>query len=207
MIKLANSSIYQKIEEKGKKEAQEILSAGKKEAKQLEKSILEGYEEKYNKAIEDANRTNAEYLKTKITQIEQQAKQESLSAKKSYINKVIEGALKEMNKMSDQELLDLTVRTIKADTINGDEALQVNKGDFNKYQKLLPTINEKLGKGYKLSLSKDPADIEGGFIIVGKTFDIDHSFVALLEELKEQNEAELAEILFGNGKASKKEKK
>ncbi len=206
MIKLANSSIYQKIEAKGKEEAQKILNEGKEQAKALQKGIDASFLAEYEKAIEDAKRANAEFLKTKITQIEQAAKQESLTAKKAFIEKVIQGAHEQMKKMSDNDLKALVIKTIKGDAIEGNETVQVSKSDYSKYQKLFATqgdkldvLNKELGKGYDLKLSKEPADIDGGFILVGKTYDIDHSYVAMLEDLKEENEAELAKILFGKG--------
>lgn len=208
MIKLANSSIYQKIEAKGKQEAQEIKSVGKQKAEALEKSILEGYEKEYKKIVDDATHSNADYLKTKITQIDQLAKQESLFTKKQYIDKAVEGAHAKMLKLSDKDLFDLSVKTIASEKIQGDEAIKVSKEDYSKYLNIFSTakdgakldlLNAKLGKNYKLTLSKEPADIKGGFVLVGKTYDIDHSFVALLADLKDENEAEIAKILFGSG--------
>ena len=76
------SSIYSRIEEKGKKEAQEILEAGAIKASELEASILEGFGKEYKKIIDETARVNADYLKTKVTQVEQLAKQKALQEKR-----------------------------------------------------------------------------------------------------------------------------
>lgn len=204
------ANIYEKIEEKGKLEAKEIIKAGEAKAKELAKSITDGYDKEYKKIIDDATRANADYLKTRLTQVDQSAKQKSLFAKKEAINKVVEEVHKKMMKITDKELEALVVRVLSNDAIQGNEIVKVSKADHSKYLKLFATakegdnveldkLNAKLGKGYKLVLSKEAADIEGGFILVGKRYDVDHSYKVLLEDLREKNEAEIAAMLFGDG--------
>jgi len=210
VIKLENSSIYTKIEEKGKLEAQEIVKAGEEKAAALKKSIEEGYEREYKKLIDNATRSNADNLKTKLTQVDQSAKQKSLAIKKEAIDKVIEKVHEKMMKLSDKELTELVVKVISQDSIQGNEVIKVSKDEYSKYLKLfasgkegevveLDVLNKKLGKGYSLKLSKEPVDIKGGFVIVGERYDVDHSYKVLLEDLKEKEEAEVAELLFGHG--------
>lgn len=207
---MENSSIYTKIEEKGKLEAQEIVKAGEEKAAALKKSIEEGYEREYKKLIDNATRSNADNLKTKLTQVDQSAKQKSLAIKKEAIDKVIEKVHEKMMKLSDKELTELVVKVISQDSIQGNEVIKVSKDEYSKYLKLfasgkegevveLDVLNKKLGKGYSLKLSKEPVDIKGGFVIVGERYDVDHSYKVLLEDLKEKEEAEVAELLFGHG--------
>ena len=212
MIKLANNnSIYKKIEDKGNKEAQEILNAGQQKAAALEKSVLAGYEAECKKILDDAKQANDDLLKTTLTQVEQLAKQKALFEKKESIEKAVEGAHKQLLKISDQELTKLVLRILSAETIQGTEALCVSKDEHSKYQKLFSTkkdakgaveldvLNQKLGGKYHLTLAEEPADINGGFIIRGKSYDIDHSYTVLLENIKEEYEAEIAKLLFGKG--------
>ncbi len=204
------SSIYSKIEEKGKVEAKGIVEAGAVQAEALKKSIKEGYDKEYKKIIDDATRSNADYLKTNITQIEQLAKQKALYAKKAIIDKAVASAHEKLMKISDKELSDLVVKTIAGDDIQGNETLKVSKEDYSKYLKLfasekegdkvvLDVLNKKLGSKYKLTLSKESVAIKGGFVLVGASYDVDHSFKVLLDDLKEKYESEIAELLFGNG--------
>lgn len=201
------SSIYSRIEEKGKKEAQEILEAGAIKASELEASILEGFGKEYKKIIDETARVNADYLKTKVTQVEQLAKQKALQEKRKIIEKVKERVHEQLLKINNQELFDLVVKTISQDSINGDEVIKVSAQDYPKYLKLFSTsgegeivvtdiLNKKLGEKYHLTLSKEPVDIEGGFILVGKVYDVDHSYKVLLENLMEANESEIAKMLF-----------
>jgi V/A-type H+-transporting ATPase subunit E len=208
VIKLAN--IYDKIEEKGKLEAKEIIKAGQQKAAALKKSIDEGFEKEYKRIIDDATRSNADYLKTRLTQVDQSAKQKSLYAKKAVINTVIERVHAKMLKLSDKELTDLVVKVIASDVIQGDEVVKVSKEDYKKYRKLfaskqegepveLDLLNKKLGKGYKLTLSKEAADIDGGFVLIGKRYDVNHSYKVLLDNIREEHESEVAKLLFGDG--------
>jgi len=210
VIKLVNSSIYKKIEDKGNLEAEEIYKAGQEKAAALEKTILDGYDKEYKKIVESANRQNEDYLKTKLTQVDQTAKQKSLFLKKEKINEVMKKVHQQLNKISDKELFDLVVKTISSEKIQGNEVLKVSKSDYSKYVRIfasnseskpvvLDLLNNKLGSKYHLTISNEPADIDGGFILMGNTYDIDHSFIVLLDELRETYETEIAKTLFGSG--------
>ena len=208
MIKLANNnSIYKKIEEKGNKEAQEIINAGQAKAKALETSVLAGYKAEADLIVDSAKKAGENYVNTTLTQVEQTAKQKALFEKKESIAKAVEGAHKQLLKISDKELSELVIKILKAEDIQGTETICVSKDEYSKYQKLFSTkkdaeldvLNKTLGSKYHLTLDKQPAAINGGFIIKGKSYDIDHSYTVLLENIKEQYEAEIAKLLFGKG--------
>lgn len=200
-----NNSIYKKIEEKGNKEAQAIIDAGRAKAAAIEKSVLAGYENEANEIVESAKRAGENYVGTTLTQVEQTAKQRALAEKKAQIAKVVEGAHERLLKLDDQRLSALVIKILKAEAIQGDETVCVSRDDYSKYQRLftsgkgneLTVLNRELGDKYHLTLSREPAEIKGGFVIKGKRYDIDHSFKVLLEDVKETYEAEIAQMLFG----------
>ena len=83
----------------------------------------------------------------------------------------------------------------------------MNKTDYSRYLSVFSTekpsdlvtldkLNKELGSGYNLKLSKQPVEINGGFILESENYDIDLSFVSVLNIIKESNETELANILF-----------
>jgi vacuolar-type H+-ATPase subunit E/Vma4 len=99
---------------------------------------------------------------------------------------------------------------IKADELHGNEVLKVSQNDQARYLRLFTTgrltdnyyLLDKLcgflGKpSYQLKLSKETIKIDGGFVIVGDSYDIDHSYQTMFENLKEQYESEIAQMLFG----------
>ena len=115
MIKLANNnSIYKKIEEKGNKEAQEIINAGQAKAKALETSVLAGYKAEADLIVDSAKKAGENYVNTTLTQVEQTAKQKALFEKKESIAKAVEGAHKQLLKISDKELSELVIKDRKS---------------------------------------------------------------------------------------------
>ena len=206
---MANSSIYEKIENKGALDAAKIREDGSNLATlQMQEAI-----DKANREIENLKekqlKINNEKIKTKSTQIEQLAKQRTLFEKKKLIDETFERALKKLQELKDDELTNLVVKLLLQDFLDGDETIIVSKDDYKKYAKLfssksngteLDILNKKLGNNFKLKLSNEPANINGGFIVIGRTYDINHSFTAILNEIKEKTEADVAVALFSKGK-------
>jgi V/A-type H+-transporting ATPase subunit E len=100
---------------------------------------------------------------------------------------------------------------ILSEKINGDEIIQVNSQDYELYLRnfsskakgdlvVMDKLNQELGSShYNLKLSSTPANINGGFIIIGEAFDIDFSFETILSSLQEKYETEVAEKMFVEG--------
>jgi V/A-type H+-transporting ATPase subunit E len=204
---MANSSIYEKIENKGALDAKKITEAGQTQAeKQMQDAILEA-----NREIENLKekhlKQNNEKIKTKSTQIEQLAKQRTLFEKKKLIEEVFTRSLEKLQTMNDAQLEKLLKGLLANDALDGNEFISVSKDDKNKYLKLfsskkdndLDLLNKSLGPKYNLKLAEVSADINGGFIVIGKDYDINHSYQAILDEIKETNEAEIAKALFSKG--------
>jgi vacuolar-type H+-ATPase subunit E/Vma4 len=207
MIAVANNSIYEKIENKGRSDAEEILRIGQNKAKQIEDTILKQAQEAVDRALAKAGAKADELLKTKTTEIEQNAKQRSLLHKKDLLKITFQKALERLNSLGDEELKTLVKRLIRAEKIQGDEEIRVNAGDYQRYRKLfgatsgdlLTKLNQELGGSYQLRLGSEPAAIAGGMIIVGSAFDIDLSYETILNSLQEKYETEVAKILFAEG--------
>ena len=140
------SSIYSRIEEKGKQEAQEILQAGAVKAAELEASILEGFEKEYKKIIDESTRSNADYLKTEVTKVEQIAKQKALQEKRKIIDSVIQKVHDKLLEISDEQLVEWVVKTISSDSIDGDEIIKVSSKEYSKYLKLFSTEQQNKTK-------------------------------------------------------------
>lgn len=209
---MEKQDIYKKIEEKGKEEAKKIILAGEKEAEIIKKQILEQAENEVSHKREELSKFVKEQIVAKESVLKQNEKMMVLKDKKNIINDVLESAFKEMKKMSDKDLKHYVLRIIKSESITGDEVLLVSKDDYNRYLNLFSTekgfkdlinldlLNSELGEKYHLSLSNKEADIDGGFIIISKTYDVDGSFKAILQKVLDNNESEIAKILFSEGR-------
>ncbi|HHX79708.1 MAG TPA: hypothetical protein GX692_01390 [Acholeplasmataceae bacterium] len=205
-------TIYEKIESKALKDAQEIIRLGKEKAKQIEEKIISEAKANIEKNLQKVRSRGEELIKTKTTELEQNAKQRSLSRKKELIKTVFANALEKLKILDDKKYAELVKKLIVLENLKGDEVIKVNTGDYNRFLRLfseskedekgntlLDKLNRDLGREFSLTLSKEPAEITGGFLVIGKAFDVDLSFETILNTLQEKHEAEIAELLFAKG--------
>lgn len=205
--KVAKSSIYEKIENKGAVDAKEISRIGQVRAEALKESIINAANDEASKLLAKSFEKNQDRIKTKTTEIEQIAKQKTLFKKKEIIDLIFEETHQKLLNISDDELFKLVSKLIKAENLVGDEVIKVSKADYSRYLKLFSSQKaadevalDKLNvNNYQLKLSNQPVDINGGFIIIGTNFDIDLSYKSILQVIKENNETVIANMLFNEG--------
>jgi vacuolar-type H+-ATPase subunit E/Vma4 len=204
---VVNKSIYDKIIDKGSLDASEIINLGKQKALALKEAIISEAQEEANKKLEINEKSSQDKVKTMTTAFERLAKKEILFKKKELIDETFNQALNKLKSMSDSELQSFVKKYLLAESLTGKEVLKVNKADYGRYLSLfssakpsdlvtLDKLNSKLGSKYNLKLSNEYVNIDGGFIIVGEYYDIDLSFNSILYIIKEQNETEIADILY-----------
>lgn len=198
---MANSSIYEKIEKQGALEAKEIYQNGVNKALEYEEKVLTETKQEIDKVLKKHLERNADSIKTKVTEIEQKAKQRSLSKKKALIDDAFKTALQKLKALDDKTFCDFVNNLVNSDNLSSEDLIMVNKEDYPRYIKLFSTgkmanglyILDKLNN---LKLANEHAQIEGGFIVIGKKFDINHSYETLLTSLQDQDEAAIAKMLF-----------
>jgi len=117
-----------------------------------------------------------------------------LRAKSEVINEVFQQAYQKIKNLPDKEFLSLIISLIKKEKYSGKEEIMVNKDEFNKYEALIPKINQELKTEFKLS--KKPALIDSGFLMVGKYYDLNFDFMELINEVRREYESKLSEELF-----------
>ena len=64
---------------------------------------------------------------------------------------------------------------------------------------LLPAVNQTLAQGGKapLTMGDSRPGIQGGFFLVGASYELNCSFEALLRDLRETEVSKVADLLFG----------
>ncbi|HHX78371.1 MAG TPA: hypothetical protein GX695_01285 [Acholeplasmataceae bacterium] len=209
---MEKQDIYKKIEEKGKEEAKKIILAGKKEAQTIKMQILDKVEAEILAKKEDFLKSISEQLVAKESVLKQKEKMSILKDKKNIMISILDSTFQEMQKMTDEKLKKYVITIIKSETISGNETIKVSKDEYDKYLKLfssekskedlvpLDLLNSELGKDYNLVLSNKEADIDGGFIIISKNYDINGSYKSILQRVLDNNESEIAKILFSEGR-------
>jgi vacuolar-type H+-ATPase subunit E/Vma4 len=202
-------TIYEKIENKGILDAEQIISNGLAKADSVQVAAIEAATVQLQATFAKTTEKNEHQLKTKTTEFEQSAKQEILTSKKALIEEVLNLALIKMKQLSDVQWKTLVIQTLSGDELNGNETIVASSADQKrflahfatdqtaKYPVKLDLLNKALsGKDFSLTLSKKVSPVDGGFFVDGADFDIDHSYVTILSTLRDRYESELASILF-----------
>ncbi|MBG0763136.1 hypothetical protein IY230_05910 [Acholeplasma laidlawii] len=199
------SKLEEKIIQKGQSIIDAINLSAKEESEALKNRLIEeakaDLEVQLHKAQQKAK-----------AQVEQ-AKQEGMRAlrdevaisKQQLIESIFVELKAELKHLNKEDYFNYVVRSIQNQAIDKTEEIQVSKKEYAMYQSILTTkkgdlveadlLNQKLGKDYQLKLSNKPAQIESGFMLVGKLYDLNFSLENLLESLTKKYEKTIYEAL------------
>lgn len=198
-----------KLEEKIIQKGQSIIDAINLSAKEESEALKHRLIEEAKADLEDQLRKAEEKTKAQV----EQAKQEGMRAlrdevaisKQQLIESIFTALKEELKHLNKEDYFNYVVRSIQNQSIDKTEEIQVNKKEYALYQSILSTkkgdlveadlLNQKLGKDYQLKLSNTPAQIESGFMLVGKLYDLNFSFENLLESLTKKYEKTIYEAL------------
>lgn len=166
------------------KKKQEIINNAKNEVEVITKTATQ-------KAAKDA-----EDLKNrKISAAELQKRKMILNAKQEIIKKSYDAALEKLKTMQSEEyLIFLAQEIVKISNCEGNIILNA-KDRKNIGEKLVKTVNEKLG-AEKVLLSNDTVQASGGFVLKRGNVEINSTFEALLDSMKDELTREIANVLF-----------
>lgn len=200
-------TIFEKIEKKGQEEADLIIKEAQKEASAITRDSLEKTQNRATKIVDDERLKQQTRLEQKKGSFELEKRQEILFEKAKQIDLVMEKLRTHIVNLKGEELLLYTAKLIKQEDIVGDEVIRVSKNDYDTYLKalssqkkdkivILDKLNKKLGSGYDLKLESTHADIDNGFLIVGKLYDLNFSIDPYIKTLRETYEKQIYDILF-----------
>ncbi|EDT86136.1 V-type ATP synthase subunit E [Clostridium botulinum] len=193
-------NLTSKIIEDANKEAEKLLSEAKKE----ENKIVDEKIKKANKAkeqiIERAKRESKTKAERVISNAHLKVRNNKLEAKQEMINKVFDEAVIKLQNLSKDEYLNFVKSSILSLDIEGDEEIIVSPNDKDKIDiSLMLTLNNQLkakGKKALLKISNENRNIKGGFILYKNGIEINNSFEALVDSLRDELEQEIIEALF-----------
>ena len=176
-----------------------IAEANAKKAKILEKKsnagkILE------SEMMEKAKREAVMRKERAISSAQLQARNEKLKAKQVIIKEVFESSIEELSKLEKSEYLKFIKESIVTLKIDGDEDLILNEDGLKIFDSsALDEINKELiakGKKGELTLSSEKGNFKGGFVLHKGGIQINNTFEALVNSLKEELEVQVAKELF-----------
>jgi V/A-type H+/Na+-transporting ATPase subunit E len=168
------------------KEKNKILSKKQDEAKKAEKIIIEKAEKE---AISRKERI--------ISGARLEARNEKLKAKKEIISKVFETSIEDLCNLSEDDFKGFIKATILNSNIVGNQKIILNdEGKKIVDEILLSEINKELGSKASVTLSEEVRNFKGGFILEKDGIEINNTFEALVNSLKDDLSQDVAKELF-----------
>jgi V/A-type H+-transporting ATPase subunit E len=186
-------NITDKILSDAKEKAAEILENSSKEAAALISSKVNEASSQEAYLISKA-KEEADARKNRIVQnAELTARNEKLVAKHQVIEKTFNYALEKLENVNNADFVTFIKSNLKSSKVSGDGFLKVNKARYSYFTpEVLRDINTSLETNFVLGevIDKD------GFIVEQRGIQINCTFEALVESLKEDLILDITKILF-----------
>lgn len=174
------------ILQEAEKEKNKILGKRQEEANIAEKTILEKAE---REAVSRKERI--------ISSAQLQARNEKLQAKQEVISEVFITSIEALCNISKNDFKEFVKTAILNSNIEGNQKLILNNlGVKIVDESLLSEINKELGTKASITLSEETRNFKGGFILEKEGIEINNTFEALVNSLKDDLSQEVAKVLF-----------
>ncbi|WP_244833135.1 V-type ATP synthase subunit E family protein [Clostridium sp. BJN0001] len=192
-IKNLTSKIINDSEEK---KANILKDANEQKSKILSKKNDEALKAK--EAVIEKSKVEAASRKERIiSSAELKARNNKLEAKQHVIDEVFLKSVEELSNLSDEDFKSFVKETIKNTAIDGDEKIILNnEGKKIITKDVLNELNTELGQKGNLTISDETSDFKGGFILEKNGIEINNTFEALVDSLRDELEFEVAKVLF-----------
>lgn len=199
------SKLEEKIIQKGKKIIDSINENAIVEAKALKEKLIEETKVELTVQLKKEQFKSEQLVKQAKQDSERLLRDEVAISKQQLIESIFTSLKAELKNLKPKDYFDYVVESIKSEDVQNDAEIRVNKKDYDLYAKILSSkkgdlvdadiLNEKLGKGYQLKLSKTPIAIESGFMVIGKLYDLNFSLETRIENLAKKYEKTIYEAL------------
>ena len=168
------------------KEKNKILSKKQVEASTAEKII-----------IEKAEREAVSRKERIISSAKLQARNEKLQAMQEVIREIFESSIETLCNLSEDEFKVFVTESILNSDIVGEQNIILNDSSKNIINKtFLAEINKELGAKANVILSEETRNFKGGFILEKDGIEINNTFEALVNSLKDDLSIDVAIMLF-----------
>ena len=168
------------------KEKIRILSKKQVEASTAEKII-----------IEKAEREAVSRKERIISGAKLQARNEKLQAKQEVIREIFESTIEALCNLSKDDFKEFVKESILNSDIVGEQNIILNESSKKIINKtFLAGINKELGAKAIVTLSEETRNFKGGFILEKDGIEINNTFEALVNSLKDDLNQEVARVLF-----------
>lgn len=183
------------------KDAEDKKEAILLEAEQEKNKILNKKQEEANIAektvLEKAEREAVSRKERIISSAQLQARNEKLRAKQEIIGEVFETSIEALCNISKDDFKEFIKTSILNNNISGNQKLILNSsGKKIVDEALLAEINKELGSEASIALSEETRNFKGGFILEKEGIEINNTFEALVNSLRDDLSQEVSKVLF-----------
>ena len=173
---------------------------GKAQAKADE--IRQGYEAQAAKArteAENRSRKAAEDREARLVDAEMDRRKLLLSAKQEMVGKAFDLALEKLCAMEDAQYAAVTAKMLAEAAPSGRGTVYFPDGKAAVGAEAVKQANAILGEKGKLTLAPETRPIQGGFLLVDGSVEVNGTFETLVRFQKGTMASEVAKILFPEG--------
>ncbi len=187
-------NIIKRISDDAEREAAKLIDDAELEAKAIE----DGYKQRAEAMTDAEKASSSEKAEEEFSRIvaghRLSERQKTLAKKQELIAYAFDEALKKLLGLSDGEKAEMLARLALRAANGGEGEIILSSSDR---EKLSADVMKKVSENPKITLSDSVADIDGGLIFKRGTTEINCTFRALVDEMRDTCAREVADILFG----------
>lgn len=188
--------IIERIKKNSEINCDSILNDAEKQADELRAASEAKSKADVERIAAETDRKSKEIIDSAHSGSELEEKKEILSAKVEIIDSVIDQVSQTLKDLPDEKYFDAIYKLAGKYARPEDGVMLLSKKDLDRlpadFEK---TLNSKLEQG-SIKVSKDPRDLDGGFVLSYGGIEINCSFAALIKESEDDIKDELSRILF-----------
>jgi V/A-type H+-transporting ATPase subunit E len=191
------NNLTSKIIEDAEEKKEVILSEAEKESKKILIKKIEEAKAAEKIIIEKAEREAASRKERIISNAHLQGRNEKLKAKQEIISEVFEEAIKSLCRLPEEEFINFVKNFILNSGITGEQKIILNnEGRKIISNAVLSEINKEIKHKANIILSDEIRNFKGGFILKKDGIEINNTFEALVDSLKDDLSQEVVRKLF-----------
>ena len=174
-----------------------IISQAEKEKNKILSKKQEEAKVSGNIIIEKAEREAISRKERIIPGATLQARNEKLKAKQEVISEIFESSIKALCNLSEDDFKEFVKASILNSDIVGEQKIILNDSGRKIVNKsLVSEINQELGSKASVTLSEETRNFKGGFILEKDGIEMNNTFEALVNSLRDDLSINVATLLF-----------
>lgn len=194
---MALEEISKAVMESVQHEAELIIKSAQKEAEEKKKNAQKTAEENAEVTYQTAIRNIDDEMARRLIQVQGQINKQVLQEKNQIINQIFRQAKDEVLNLSSDEYSQLMRRILEKSIPQGTQGcIRVHKDDVGLFQAI---VNERNASAGTTELTIDENEFlsdRGGFLFIGKGYQIDRTLNTILSDLQRDLVPVIAQKLF-----------